>query len=74
MLSNLGRIPNHSLSPSREQRSCGFYPPCGPHNSVSIGVAASRRSWHCYPLPYEEFEVEAAEDFTDLLLAQVTRE
>jgi NRPS condensation-like uncharacterized protein len=75
MLSNLGRIPEpptftakHDSGPAQ----LWFSPPCDPACSVSVGVATSgQRLSLVARYRYEQFDANAAEEFTDLLIAQV---
>lgn len=75
MLSNLGRIPEPptlALSPDSGPPELWFSAPCDPACSVAISVATSgRRLALVTRYRYEQFDAEAAAEFTDLLIAQV---
>jgi NRPS condensation-like uncharacterized protein len=75
MLSNLGRIPEPPTLPNRndsEPLELWFSPPCDPACSVAIGVATiEKRLTLVTRYRYDQFDVDAAERFTDLLIAQV---
>jgi NRPS condensation-like uncharacterized protein len=76
MLSNLGRIPEPPTLAARSDSGppeLWFSPPCDPACSVSIGVATSGvRLALVSRYRNEQFDVDAAEAFTDLLIDQVT--
>ncbi len=78
MLSNLGRIPGPpalATEPASGPPELWFSPPCDPACSVSIGVATNgQRLALVARYRYEQFDAHAAEEFTDLLIAQVTRQ
>ena len=78
MLSNLGRIPESptfTTRPDFEPSEVWFSPPCDPDCSVAIGVATSgQRLALVTRYRYEQFDADAAEQFTDLLINQVTRQ
>jgi NRPS condensation-like uncharacterized protein len=75
MLSNLGRIaepPTLAAEPDSGAPELWFSPPCDPTCSVSIGVATvGQRLSLVARYRYAQFHADAAEDFVDLLLAQV---
>ncbi|MDQ3765328.1 MAG: condensation domain-containing protein [Actinomycetota bacterium] len=75
MLSNLGRIPeppNFAAKPDSEPPELWFSPPCDPTCSVSVGVATSGQQLALVVrYRYEQFDADAAEKFTDLLIAQI---
>jgi NRPS condensation-like uncharacterized protein len=75
MLSNLGRIPEPptlAAKPDSGPPELWFSPPCDPSCSVSIGVATSgARLALVARYRYEQFDAEAAEEFTDSLIAQM---
>ncbi len=72
MLSNLGRIPEPPTLADSGPSELWFSPPCDPSCSVSIGVATSgQRLALVTRYRYEQFDADAAEEFTDLLIAQV---
>ncbi|MDQ4033387.1 MAG: condensation domain-containing protein [Actinomycetota bacterium] len=78
MLSNLGRIPESptfTTRPDSGPSELWFSPPCDPTCSVAIGVATSgQRLALVTRYRYEQFDTGAAEEFTDLLIAQVVRQ
>lgn len=78
MLSNLGRIPEPptlATKPDSGPSELWFSPPCDPACSVSLGVATSgARLSLVARYRYEQFGADAAEEFTDLLIAQVARQ
>jgi NRPS condensation-like uncharacterized protein len=74
MLSNLGRIPQPPTlgGSDSEPLELWFSPPCDPACSVAIGVAtAGQRLSLVARYRHEQFDAEAAEEFTDLLITQV---
>ncbi|MGH3770642.1 MAG: condensation domain-containing protein [Pseudonocardiaceae bacterium] len=75
MLSNLGRIPEpptFAAKPDSGPPELWFSPPCDPACSVSVGVATSGvRLSLVTRYRYQQFGADAAEEFTDLLIAQV---
>ena len=75
MLSNLGRIPEPPTLPNRddsEPPELWFSPPCDPACSVAIGVATiEQRLTLVNRYRYDQFDADAADAFTDLLIAQV---
>jgi len=75
MLSNLGRIPeppSFEGDPDSGPPELWFSPPCDPACSVSIGVVTSgQRLALVTRYRDEQFDADAAEEFTDLLIAQV---
>jgi NRPS condensation-like uncharacterized protein len=75
MLSNLGRIPAPPTlvsKPDSGPPELWFSPPCDRACSVSIGVATSgQRLALVARYRYDQFDADAAEEFTDLLIAQV---
>jgi NRPS condensation-like uncharacterized protein len=75
MLSNLGRIPEPPTlggSPGSGPPELWFSPPCDRACSVAIGVATSgQRLSLVARYRYDQFDAAAAEEFTDLLIAQV---
>lgn len=77
MLSNLGRIPDlprfepHE-DPAGEPPEVWFSPPCDPACTVAIGVATVGDRLNLVTrYRYDQFDVVAAGQFTDLLLAQL---
>ncbi|MDQ4092328.1 MAG: condensation domain-containing protein [Actinomycetota bacterium] len=76
MLSNLGRIPEPptlATSPESGAAELWFSPPCDLTCTVAIGVATSgQRLSLVTRYRYEQFDADAAEEFTDLLIAQIT--
>jgi hypothetical protein len=77
MLSNLGRIPEPptlATKPGSGPAELWFSPPCDPACSVSLGVATSgARLSLVTRYRYEQFDADAAEEFIDLLIAQVSK-
>ncbi len=75
MLSNLGRIPEPPTlggSPDSGPPELWFSPPCDRSCSVAIGVATSgQRLSLVTRYRNDQFDADAAEEFTDLLIAQV---
>ncbi len=75
MLSNLGRIPEPPTLASRSDSGppeLWFSPPCDRSCSVSIGVATvGQRLALVARYRYDQFDAASAEEFTDLLIAQV---
>ena len=72
MLSNLGRIPEPSTFGSRPDSELWFSPPCDLSCSVAIGVATvGRRLSLVTRYRNDQFDAAGAEEFTDLLIAQV---
>ncbi len=75
MLSNLGRIPEPptlASTPDSGPPELWFSPPCDRACSVAIGVATSgQRLSLVARYRYDQFDADAAEEFTDLLIAQV---
>lgn len=75
MLSNLGRIPEPptlASKPGSGPPELWFSPPCDRACSVSIGVATSgQRLSLVARYRYDQFDADAAEEFTDLLVSQV---
>ncbi|MGH3367706.1 MAG: condensation domain-containing protein [Nocardioidaceae bacterium] len=75
MLSNLGRIselPTFATRPDSGPPELWFSPPCDRTCSVSIGVATTgQRLALVARYRYDQFDADAAEEFTDLLIAQV---
>ncbi len=75
MLSNLGRIPEPptlATGPDSGPPELWFSPPCDPTCSVAIGVATiGQRLSLVARYRYGQFDADAAEEFTDLLIAQV---
>lgn len=75
MLSNLGRLPEPPTlagGPDSEPPELWFSPPCDPSCSVSIGVVTvGKRLALVTRYRHDQFDADAAEDFTDLLIAQV---
>lgn len=72
MLSNLGRIPEPPTFASKLNSQLWFSPPCDRSCSVAIGVATSgQRLALVTRYRYDQFNADAAEDFTDLLIAQL---
>ncbi|HEY2764404.1 MAG TPA: condensation domain-containing protein [Pseudonocardiaceae bacterium] len=77
MLSNLGRLPE---TPSMDPPDSGerspelwFSPPCDPTCSVAIGIITSgRRLSLVTRYRNDQFDTEAAAEFTDLLISQFT--
>jgi NRPS condensation-like uncharacterized protein len=78
MLSNLGRIPEpptFTTKPGSGPPELWFSPPCDPACSVSLGVATSgTRLALVTRYRYEQFNIDAAAEFTDLLIAQVSHQ
>ncbi|MGH3946594.1 MAG: hypothetical protein ACRDSI_16340, partial [Pseudonocardiaceae bacterium] len=78
MLSNLGRIPDpptFATGSDSGPPELWFSPPCDRSCSVSIGVATSgQRLALVARYRHDQFDADAAEAFTDLLIAQVTRQ
>ena len=76
MLSNLGRIPEpptFATGPDAGPPELWFSPPCDRSCSVAIGVATiGQRLSLVARYRYDQFDADAAEEFTDLLIAQVT--
>lgn len=76
MLSNLGRIPDSpsfDAGPDAPIPELWFSPPCDPVCSVAIGVATSgSRLALVTRYRSQQFDVRAAEEFTDLLIAHLT--
>lgn len=71
MLSNLGRIPEPPTFADSGSPELWFSPPCDPSCRVSIGVATSgQRLGLVTRYRDEQFDADAAEEFTDLLIAQ----
>lgn len=77
MLSNLGRIPEPPIlatKPGSGPPELWFSPPCDPACSVSLGVATSgARLSLVTRYRYEQFDADAAGEFTDLLIAQLSK-
>jgi NRPS condensation-like uncharacterized protein len=75
MLSNLGRIPDPptlDADPESAAVELWFSPPCDPTCSVAIGVATcGQRLFLVTRYRYEQFDADAAEQFTDLLIAHL---
>jgi NRPS condensation-like uncharacterized protein len=75
MMSNLGRIPEPPTfvsGPDTGSPELWFSPPCDPTCSVAIGVATiGQRLSLVARYRYEQFDADAAKEFTDLLIAQV---
>ncbi|MGH3901750.1 MAG: condensation domain-containing protein [Pseudonocardiaceae bacterium] len=75
MLSNLGRIPEPptlAAQPDSGPPELWFSPPCDPTCSVAIGVATiGQRLSLVARYRYDQFNADAAEEFTDLLITQV---
>jgi NRPS condensation-like uncharacterized protein len=72
MLSNLGRIPEPPTFAASGSPELWFSPPCDPSCSVAIGVATSgQRLALVTRYRDDQFDADAAEAFTDLLIAQV---
>jgi NRPS condensation-like uncharacterized protein len=72
MLSNLGRIPEPPSFAASGSPELWFSPPCDPSCSVAIGVATSgQRLALVTRYRDDQFDADAAEEFTDLLIAQV---
>jgi NRPS condensation-like uncharacterized protein len=75
MLSNLGRIPEpptFAASPDSGPPELWFSPPCDRSCSVAIGVATvGQRLSLVARYRRDQFDAVAAEEFTDLLIAQV---
>ncbi|MGH4012362.1 MAG: hypothetical protein ACRDSL_00165 [Pseudonocardiaceae bacterium] len=75
MLSNLGRIPDppsFDANPASQVPELWFSPPCDPTCSVAIGAATSgERLALVTRYRYDQFDVGAAEEFTDLLMAHL---
>ncbi len=78
MLSNLGRIPEPptlATKPDSRPPELWFSPPCDPACSVSLGVATSgARLSLVARYRYEQFDADAAAEFTDLLISQIARQ
>jgi len=78
MLSNLGRIPEPptlATKPDSGPPELWFSPPCDPACSVSLGVATSgARLSLVARYRYEQFDADAAAEFTDLLISQIARQ
>ncbi len=76
MLSNLGRIPEPPTFTNRddsEPPELWFSPPCDPACSVAIGIATiEKRLTLVNRYRYDQFDADAAEEFTDLLIAQAS--
>jgi NRPS condensation-like uncharacterized protein len=76
MLSNLGRIPSpptFDAKPEYGPPELWFSPPCDPACSFALGVATSGNRFSVVArYRYEQFDAQAAEEFTDLLIAHVT--
>lgn len=71
MLSNLGRIPEPPTFVDSGSPQLWFSPPCDPSCSVSVGVATSgQRLALVTRYRDDQFDADAAEEFTDLLIAQ----
>jgi NRPS condensation-like uncharacterized protein len=69
MLSNLGRIPDPPTFATSGSPELWFSPPCDPTCSVCLGVATSgARLALVVRYRYEQFDADAAEGFTDLLI------
>lgn len=69
MLSNLGRIPDPPTFVTSGPSELWFSPPCDPTCSVCLGVATSGAQLALVVrYRYEQFDADAAEGFTDLLL------
>lgn len=77
MLSNLGRVPEpptFGSQPGSGPAELWFSPPCDPACAVSVGVITSdQRLSLVTRYRYEQFDRDAAEDFTDLLISHVAR-
>ncbi|MGH3976309.1 MAG: hypothetical protein ACRDS9_23750 [Pseudonocardiaceae bacterium] len=75
MLSNLGRLPEPPTLPNgdgSEPPELWFSPPCDSACSVAVGVATiEQRLTLVTRYRYDQFDADAAEGFTDLLIAQV---
>jgi NRPS condensation-like uncharacterized protein len=75
MLSNLGRIPEpptFATAPDSGPPELWFSPPCDRSCSVAIGVATiGQRLSLVARYRHDQFDADAAEEFTDLLIAQV---
>ena len=72
MLSNLGRIPEPPTFAASGSPKLWFSPPCDPSCSVAIGVATSgQRLALVTRYRDDQFNADAAQEFTDLLIAQV---
>ncbi|MGH8572194.1 MAG: hypothetical protein ACREX8_06415, partial [Gammaproteobacteria bacterium] len=75
MLSNLGRIPEPptvNADPDAPAPEIWFSPPCDHTCSVAIGIATSgHRLTLVTRYRYEQFDVAAAEEFTDLLIGHL---
>ncbi|MGH3798689.1 MAG: hypothetical protein ACRDTD_00875, partial [Pseudonocardiaceae bacterium] len=75
MLSNLGRIPEPPTfagKPDSGPPELWFSPPCDRSCSVAIGVATvGQRLSLVARYRHDQFDADAAEEFTDLLIAQV---
>lgn len=76
MLSNLGRIPEPptvNADPDAPAPEIWFSPPCDHTCSVAIGIATSgHRLTLVTRYRYEQFDVAAAEEFTDLLIGHLS--
>lgn len=76
MLSNLGRLPELPKltdGPAPQEPELWFSPPCDPTCSVAIGICTvGRRLMLVNRYRHEQFDTDAAEEFTDLLIAQLT--
>lgn len=73
MLSNLGRIPDPPSFDTGPDAPAElwFSPPCDPTCSVAVGVATTAgRLTLVTRYRYGQFDADAAEEFTDLLMAQ----
>ncbi|HYZ36948.1 MAG TPA: condensation domain-containing protein [Pseudonocardiaceae bacterium] len=74
MLSNLGRLPAAPTFGSEPAAELWFSPPCDPTCSVSIGVATCEKRLSLVArYRHEQFDSRAAEEFIDLLIAQITQ-
>ena len=75
MLSNLGRIPDPPTFPTKPGSGppeLWFSPPCDPTCRVCLGVATSgARLALVVRYRYEQFDADAAEGFTDLLITKM---
>jgi NRPS condensation-like uncharacterized protein len=75
MLSNLGRIPDppsFDTDPGSPASELWFSPPCDPTCRVAIGVATSgTRLALVTRYRHDQFDANAAEEFTDLLMAHL---
>ncbi|MDQ4091871.1 MAG: condensation domain-containing protein [Actinomycetota bacterium] len=78
MLSNLGRIPEPptlTARPDSKPLEVWFSPPCDPACSVAIGVATNgQRLALVTRYRYEQFDADAAEEFTNLLITQIAHQ